>query len=119
MTMNYGASCTGGMGGYALAAATAAHAQLKSVFGLSDAAAWRGMALTSMIGVNDVAGETFTLSDAAQVRAFAVEKGVAWVSRWAAFRGRPCTSGTSADDALTDCSGVTQSSGQFAEALSG
>lgn len=120
MTMNYGESYTGGMGDYALTSAEAAHTQLKKVFGLSDAAAWRGMALTSMIGVHDVAGETFTLSDAAQVRKFAGRKEIAWVSMWSAFRDRRCEKGDSAsDDAATDCSGVKQSTGAFAQAFAG
>ncbi|MEV6053045.1 chitinase [Streptomyces sp. NPDC052107] len=120
MTMNYGESYAGDMGDYAVTSAEAAHAQLKKVFGLSDAGAWRGMALTSMIGVNDVAGETFTLSDAAQVRKFAEEKEMAWVSMWSTFRDRRCADGESgADDAATDCSGVSQSSGAFGEAFAG
>ncbi|MET8766201.1 chitinase [Streptomyces sp. NPDC004658] len=120
MTMNYGESYGGDMGDYAVASATAAHAQLKKVFGLSDADAWRGMALTSMIGVNDVAGETFTLPDAAQVRRFAERKGVAWVSMWSAFRDRQCADGESGqDDAATDCSGVRQRPGAFAQAFAG
>ncbi|MER5372344.1 chitinase [Streptomyces sp. NPDC002553] len=119
MTMNYGESYTGDMGGYAIAAATAAHAQLKRAFGTTDAGAWKGMALTSMIGVNDVADETFTLADAAQVRTFAEGKGVAWVSMWSAFRDRSCADGvTGQDEPLTDCSGVKQSSGAFAKAFS-
>lgn len=120
MTMNYGESFDGDMGDYALSAAKAAHRQLRDVFGLSEAQAWRGMALTSMIGVNDVKGETFTLEDAEQVRAFAEEKKVAWVSMWATFRDRPCAdSSDSSDDALTNCSGVEQKNGQFARALAG
>ncbi|MGQ4432248.1 MULTISPECIES: chitinase [unclassified Streptomyces] len=119
MTMNYGESYTGDMGGYAITSATAAHTQLKKVFGLSDAGAWEGMALTSMLGVNDVSGETFSLSDAAQVRAFAEAKGVAWVSMWSTFRDQQCESGSSADDAATDCSGVTQTAGAFGEAFAG
>ncbi|MFF8591525.1 chitinase [Streptomyces sp. NPDC015220] len=120
MTMNYGESYTGDMGDYAVTAATAAHAQLKKVFGLSDAAAWRGMALTSMIGVNDVSGETFTLLNAARVRAFAREKEIAWVSMWSAFRDRRCArGGSSGSDAATDCSGVEQSPGAFGRAFSG
>ncbi|MER5598845.1 chitinase [Streptomyces sp. NPDC002265] len=120
MTMNYGESYTADMGDYALTSAKATHAQLKEVFGLSDAAAWRGMALTSMLGVNDVAGETFSLSDAAQVRTFAEEKQIAWVSMWSTFRDQQCEDGRAAqDDAATDCSGVKQSSGAFAEAFSG
>ncbi|MGI5437108.1 chitinase [Streptomyces shenzhenensis] len=120
MTMNYGESFTGDMGDYALASAKAAHTQLTKVFGLTDAGAWRGMALTSMIGVNDVPGETFTLSDAAQVRSFAEEKKIAWVSMWSTFRDRQCADDTSAqDEAATDCSGVPQRSGAFATAFAG
>ncbi|MEV0639194.1 chitinase [Streptomyces sp. NPDC050619] len=120
MTMNYGESYDGDMGTYALSAAKAAHAQLKKVFGLSDAGAWRGMALTSMIGVNDVAGETFTLLDAAQVRTFAEEKEVAWVSMWSTLRDRQCEGAAAAsDDAAADCSGVTQGSGAFATTFAG
>jgi hypothetical protein len=114
MTMNYAESYDGDMGDYALTSAKATHTQLKKVFGLGDAAAWRGMALTSMIGVNDVANETFTLSDAAQVRAFAEEKEIAWVSMWSTFRDQECDD---EGDALTNCSGVEQSSGAFAEAF--
>ncbi|MGW6218806.1 chitinase, partial [Streptomyces olivaceus] len=119
MTMNYGESYTGDMGEYALTSAKAAHTQLRDVFGASDADAWRGMALTSMLGVNDVAGETFTLDDAAEVRAFAEEKGIGWVSMWAAFRDQPCTGGSGSDDAATDCSGVEQEAGAFAAAFGG
>ncbi|MFF4034776.1 chitinase [Streptomyces sviceus] len=120
MTMNYGESYDGDMGSYAITSAKAAQAQLKSVFGTSDSTAWRAMALTSMIGTNDVSGETFTLSDAAQVREFAASKEVAWVSMWSTFRDQQCEAGDSdEDDPLTNCSGVSQSSGAFGEALSG
>ncbi|MFF9458208.1 chitinase [Streptomyces flaveolus] len=119
MTMNYGESYGGDMGEYALTSAKAAHTQLRKVFGTSDADAWRGMALTSMLGVNDVAGETFTLADAAEVRSFAEENGIAWVSMWATFRDQQCGDDASADDALTDCSGVEQESGAFAKAFAG
>ncbi|MGW5127714.1 chitinase [Streptomyces sp. NPDC004069] len=120
MTMNYAESYTGDMGDYALTAAKAAHTQLKKVFGLSDAAAWEGMALTSMIGANDIAGETFTLEDAAQVRSFAEQKRIAWVSMWSTFRDRQCVKGApSLDDAATDCSGVRQKPGAFGRAFGG
>ncbi|WP_307045227.1 chitinase [Streptomyces achromogenes] len=119
MTMNYGESYAGDMGGYAITAATAAQAQLKKAFGTDDSAAWRGMALTSMLGTNDVDNETFTLADAGQVRAFAEEKGIAWLSMWSTFRDQECEAGSATDDALTDCSGVEQEDGAFAEAFSG
>jgi chitinase len=120
MTMNYGSSYADDMGDYAITSAEAAHGQLKKVFGLSDSDAWQGLALTSMIGVNDVANETFGLSDAAQVRAFAEKKGVAWVSMWSTFRDRQCEKGSAtAGDASTDCSGVKQISGAFAKVFAG
>ncbi|CAM5264280.1 chitinase [Streptomyces chartreusis] len=119
MTMNYGESYDGDMGDYALASAKAAHSQLKEIFGTSDATAWKAMALTSMLGTNDVDNETFTLDDAAQVRKFAGEKGIGWVSMWATFRDQQCADGSTSDDALTNCSGVDQEDGAFAEAFSG
>ncbi|WP_280868254.1 chitinase [Streptomyces sp. SAI-127] len=120
MTMNYGESYDGDMGDYAITSAKAAQAQLRDVFGTSGSTAWRAMALTSMIGTNDVDGETFTLSDAAQVREFAESKEVAWVSMWSTFRDQECDAGKSdEDDPLTNCSGVSQSSGAFGEAFSG
>ncbi|WP_344391538.1 chitinase [Streptomyces vastus] len=120
MTMNYGSSYDGDMGTYAIKAAKATHGQLKKIFGLSSEDAWNGLALTSMIGVNDVDNETFTLPDAAQVRSFAEEKDIAWVSMWAAARDRQCARGKAkANVAQTDCSGIKQRSGAFAEAFSG
>ena len=71
MTMNYGTSFGGNMGDYAVRAATAAQSQLKQALGLSDRAAWQGLGVTPMIGVNDVKGETFTLGgrgEGAEVR---------------------------------------------------
>ncbi|MGI3201877.1 chitinase [Streptomyces sp. GLT-R25] len=120
MTMNYGSSYDEDMGDYAETSAEAAHDQLEDVFGLSDDGAWKGLALTSMIGVNDVDNETFSLSDAAQVRSFAEEKGVAWVSMWSTFRDQQCEGDDAAsDDAATNCSGVEQGAGDFAEAFTG
>ncbi|MBN0048441.1 chitinase [Streptomyces actuosus] len=119
MAMNYGTSYSGDMGDYAISAAKAAHGQLKDVFASTDDDAWHGLALTAMIGVNDVPGETFTLSDAADVRSFAEDKGLAWVSMWATFRDRPCDGGTSSGGARPDCSGVDQEKGAFAKALAG
>ncbi|WP_200300634.1 chitinase [Streptomyces adelaidensis] len=117
MTMNYASSYGDDMGDYAEQAAEATHEQLMDIFGTSDSTAWGALALTSMLGVNDVDNETFTLEDAAQVRAFAEEKGIAWVSMWATFRDQQC--GDGANDELTDCSGVKQEDGAFGEAFSG
>ncbi|MGW4227946.1 chitinase [Streptomyces sp. NPDC004980] len=119
MAMNYSTSHDGDMGDYAEQAAEAAHDQLVDVLGLSQDAAWKALHLTVMIGVNDVAGETFTLADAASLRGFATEKGVGALSMWSAFRDRPCTDGEDVTEADDTCSGVEQEAGAFAEALSG
>ncbi|MFD9498182.1 chitinase [Streptomyces sp. NPDC060035] len=119
MAMNYSSSHRGDMGDYAEQAAQAAHDQLVDVLGLSQDAAWRALHLTVMIGVNDVAGEIFTLADAASLRGFATRQGVGALSMWAAFRDRACADGEDTTVAGDTCSGVEQEAGAFAEALSG
>lgn len=119
MAMNYSSSHDGDMGDYAERAAEAAHDQIADVFGLSESKAWRALHITAMIGVNDVAGETFTLADATSLRAFAHRNGVGALSMWASFRDRACTDGEDASRANDTCSGVTQRDGAFAEAFSG
>ncbi|WP_443046753.1 hydrolase [Streptomyces sp. NBC_00247] len=118
MAMNYSESRTGDMGQYAQRAARAAHTQLAKALGLGSAEAWKALHLTVMAGVNDVAGETFTLADASALRTFAGERGVGALSLWATFRDRACadTDTTGADDS---CSGVEQEDGAFGEALGG
>jgi len=86
MAMDYGSEYTGDMGGYAIRAATAAQAQLKSILGLSDTAAWQTLAVTPMIGVNDITTEVFRVSDAEQLAAFAARKGLGRLSMWSADR---------------------------------
>ncbi|MDQ0792927.1 chitinase [Streptomyces sp. B1I3] len=119
MAMNYSTTHDGDMGDYAEQAATAAHGQLADLLGLPDEAAWKALHVTVMIGVNDVAGETFTLADAASLRSFATRRGVGELSVWAAFRDRACPDGTDATTASDTCSGVEQEAGAFAEALGG
>ncbi|MEV5939111.1 chitinase [Streptomyces sp. NPDC051994] len=119
MTMDYGPSFRGDMADYAARAATAAHDQLQKALGLSDAAAWQGLGITSMIGVNDVKGETFTLGDAAKVRKFAQDKGVGRLSLWVTYRDQKCPTNINSAVAQASCSGVDQRPGDFAKALSG
>ncbi|ATL67099.1 hypothetical protein CRH09_13740 [Nocardia terpenica] len=113
MTMDYGGGYTGDMGAYATQAATASQAQVAQVLGTSDA--WSEIAVTPMIGVNDVAGETFTLDDAATVAGFASSHGLAWTSMWSAGRDQQCPSGMAASPS---CSGVPQDPWAFSKAFS-
>ena len=120
MTMDYGDGAApdpgGMMGSYAIDAATAADAQVASVLGISAGAAWSKIAVTPMIGVNDVTDEVFTLANARQLEAFAASKHLAWLSMWSATRDTGC-SGGGQQAAQPMCSSITQSPGAFATAL--
>ncbi|MCT9104735.1 cellulose binding domain-containing protein [Streptomyces mirabilis] len=116
MAMDYGPSYNGDMGTYAEQAATATQAQVKSVLGLSDSAAWKTVAITPMIGVNDVAAETFKVDDATQLVDFAKSKGLGWLSMWSATRDKQCPGGAK-NSADATCSSIVQDAGAFAKAF--
>ncbi|HEX9334570.1 MAG TPA: carbohydrate-binding protein, partial [Pseudonocardiaceae bacterium] len=115
MAMDYGGSYSGDMGQYAEQAATSTESQVAGALGISNA--WNKIAITPMIGANDVQGETFTLADATTLASFAGSKGMAWTSMWSAARDKACPGG--ATSAQPTCSGVTQSDNAFTAALSG
>ncbi|MBG7702176.1 cellulose binding domain-containing protein [Streptomyces sp. MC1] len=116
MAMDYGASYNGDMGTYAEQAATATQAQVKSVLGLSDAAAWKAVAVTPMIGVNDVSSEVFKVDDATQLVNFARSKGLGWLSMWSATRDKQCAGGTKPTADAT-CSSLAQDPFAFSKAF--
>ncbi len=116
MAMDYGASYNGDMGGYATQAATATQAQIKSVLGLSDSAAWKAVAVTPMIGVNDVSTEVFKVDDATQLVDFAKSKGLGWLSMWSATRDKQCAGGAK-NTADATCSSITQGAFDFSKAF--
>jgi hypothetical protein len=101
MTMDYGDGAAPDPGG---------------MMGISDDAAWSRIAVTPMIGVNDVTDEVFTLADARQLEAFAASKHLAWLSMWSAARDTGCSGGTQMA-AQPMCSSIAQSPGAFATAL--
>ncbi|MEU2337601.1 cellulose binding domain-containing protein [Streptomyces sp. NPDC013172] len=116
MAMDYGASYNGDMGTYATQAATATQAQIKSVLGLSDAAAWKSVAVTPMIGVNDVSSEVFKVDDATQLADFARSKGLGGLSMWSATRDKQCAGGAKPTADAT-CSSVVQNPFAFSNAF--
>ena len=120
MAMDYGDSAapspSGQMGTYAIDAATATQAQVKSIFGLSDADAWKHVAVTPMIGVNDTNTEVFTVADAQQLATFASTKHLAWLSMWSAGRDNECPGGAQPTASAT-CSSVVQTPDQFVDTL--
>ncbi|MER7723227.1 cellulose binding domain-containing protein [Streptomyces sp. NPDC096323] len=116
MAMDYGASYSGDMGTYAIQAATATQAQVKGVLGLSDAEAWKSVAVTPMIGVNDVSTEIFKVEDATQLVAFAKEKGLAWLAMWSGTRDKACAGGPK-PSADASCSSIAQEPLAFTKAF--
>ncbi|PSM43801.1 sugar hydrolase [Streptomyces dioscori] len=116
MAMDYGPAYSDDMGTYAEQAATATQAQIKGVLGLSDAAAWKAVAVTPMIGVNDVASEIFKVEDATQLVNFAESKGLGWLSLWSATRDKQCAGGTKPTADAT-CSSVLQDANAFSKAF--
>ncbi|MFZ4519941.1 MAG: chitinase, partial [Microthrixaceae bacterium] len=123
MTMDYGAgaapSPAGRMGRYAIDALNATKSQLASVWpARSEAALWAGLGATPMIGQNDLAGEVFDTTDAAQLAEFARSVGLGRLAMWSAARDVPCAGGPSTV-ANNLCSGVTAAPGSFAALLSG
>lgn len=116
MAMDYGPAYSGDMGTYAEQAATATQAQVKSVLGLSDSAAWKTVAVTPMIGVNDVTSEIFKVDDATQLVNFARSKGLGWLSMWSATRDKACAGGPKPSADAT-CSSVNQDKGAFSKAF--
>ena len=99
MTMDYGDSAApnpdGQMGAYAIDAVTALQQQLDTLYRdagtpQSDEWLWARTAATPMIGLNDVITETFYLSDAAELSAFAHSRGMGMLSMWSVNRDHPC-----------------------------
>ncbi|MFC5801464.1 cellulose binding domain-containing protein [Streptomyces formicae] len=116
MAMDYGPAYSGDMGTYAVQAATATQAQVKGVLGLSDAAAWKAVAVTPMIGVNDVTTEIFRVDDAAQLVDFAKSKGIGWLAMWSSTRDKQCAEGA-VDRADATCSSILQEPLAFTKAF--
>ncbi|WBO66139.1 glycoside hydrolase family 18 protein [Streptomyces camelliae] len=116
MAMDYGASYNGDMGDYAQQAATATQAQIKGVLGLSDSAAWKAVAITPMIGVNDVSAEIFKVDDATQLVNFARSKGLGGLSMWSAARDKQCAGGAK-NSADPTCSSIVQAPFAFSKAF--
>ncbi|MGW2439955.1 glycoside hydrolase family 18 protein [Streptomyces goshikiensis] len=116
MAMDYGPAYSGDMGGYAIQAATATQAQVKGVLGLGDAAAWKAVAVTPMIGVNDVSSEVFTVQDATQLVEFARAKGLGWLAMWSGARDKQCPGGAK-NSADPTCSSILQEPLAFTKAF--
>ncbi|WP_373418358.1 chitinase [Arthrobacter sp. BF1] len=125
MTMDFGGSRVPGttMLEASTAAATATHAQLGALYrahgqDIGAESLWRKIGVTPMIGQNDVAGEVFSMQDAAGLHEFAVAKGVGRVSMWSLNRDSTCGPNYPDLTRVSDgCSGVDQQGQLFSEVL--
>ncbi|MEU8780329.1 chitinase [Streptomyces sp. NPDC048637] len=119
MAMDYGTYYDGDMGKYAVAAATATQKQIKGALGIrDDATAWKSVAVTPMIGVNDVKGEVFRPDDAAELKRFAEKKGLGRLSMWSVTRDKPCPEGANIK-AVATCSSIEKKTNEFVRVFAG
>jgi chitinase len=101
-------------GDRAIAAARATQAQIKSLYGLADAAAWKKIGVTPMLGVNDSRNEIFYTSDATQLVNFAKSVHLGMLSFWEMTRDRNACNGS-----LVDCTNVPQQPYEFSKIFGG
>lgn len=101
-------------GAKAIAAARATQAQVKSIFGLADAAAWKKVGVTPMIGVNDSQNEIFLQKDARALVNFAKTVHLGMLSFWEQGRDANACTGP-----LYKCSNISQSPYEFARIFAG
>lgn len=115
MAMDYGTGVdnSGQMGTDALDAAAATHTQVQNAGFTSTT-----IGITPMIGVNDVRGETFQLTDAQKVYSFATSNSyVTRLGMWSLARDNGSCSG--AATASATCSGLTQAEYAFSAIFDG
>ncbi len=113
MAMDYGSGFPGDSGNLAMSAATATQGQVKSVFGVSDSAAYRMVGITPMLGQNDD-GRKFVLSDASDVVAYAKKNHIGELAFWEVTRDRNACTG-----ALYKCTNVPQKPYDFSKIFAG
>ena len=125
MTMDYGSSRTDGdtMAVASITALKSAHRQLGTLYSRADidltaASLWLKIGATPMVGQNDVREEVFTLADASEFNAFAIEQGIGRMSMWSLNRDTTCGSNYVELRRVSDsCSGIAQGDARFADLL--
>ena len=112
MAMDYGRSAQD-YGDLAIQAVRSTKDQIKTIYGNSDAAAFKMVGVTPMLGKNDDSG-TFAQSDARDLVAFANTNHIGFVSFWEANRDRNACNG-----ALFQCTNVAQTPFEFSKIFAG
>jgi hypothetical protein len=113
MAMDYYVSGNPDYGLLAQQAAQATHDQLQSLYGLSDAAAWRMVGVTPMLGQNDD-GHIFSLNAARGLVTFAKQHHLGELAFWETTRDRNACTG-----ALYLCTNITQQPYDFSHIFAG
>jgi hypothetical protein len=113
MAMDYGSGFPGDYGTLAINAAKATHNQLKSVFGLTDVAAYRMVGVTPMLGENDD-HRIFSIKAAGALVGAARTNHYGMLAFWEVTRDRNACHGE-----LYKCTNVTQSPYQFSKIFAG
>lgn len=125
MTMNYGQARDTGesMAEASIRALQSTHRQLGVIYQiaeieLSDATLWRKVGATPMIGQNDVFEEIFTLEDAYELNAFAIDTTIGRMGMWSLNRDVPCGPNYVDLRRVSDaCSGIPQGEARFSDIL--
>ncbi|MFI7596641.1 cellulose binding domain-containing protein [Actinoplanes sp. NPDC049681] len=112
MAMDYGRSAQD-YGDLAIQAVKSTKDQIKSIYGNSDAAAFKMVGVTPMLGKNDDQG-TFNQSDARDLVTFANSNHVGFASFWEVNRDKNACNG-----ALFQCTNVPQSAFEFSKIFAG
>ena len=112
MAMDYGRAGQD-YGDLAIQAVRSTKDQIKSIYGNSDAAAFKMVGVTPMIGVNDDNG-VFGTADARDLVAFANANHLGFVSYWETNRDRNACTG-----ALFQCTNVPQAPFEFSKIFAG
>jgi hypothetical protein len=112
MAMDYGRAGQD-YGDLAIQAVKSTKEQIKAIYGNSDAAAFKMVGVTPMLGRNDDSG-TFSQSDAKDLVAFANSNHIGFMSFWEANRDKNACTG-----ALFQCTNVPQSAFEFAKIFAG
>jgi chitinase len=125
MTMNFGSSLDKGesLADAAERALEATHRQLGVLYELadvplSDATVWSKLGATPMLGQNDVKTEVFSVADAKQLNAYALDHGLGRMSVWSLNRDVTCGPNYVDLRRVSDaCSGIDQGDARFADVL--
>lgn len=107
MTMDRGTGTDPDMGDWGKDAMRATKDQLAEVWPeLTGEERWARIGATPMIGQNDIEDEVFTLSDAEDTLAYAIEKDIGLLSMWSANRDHPCDEDTTRPS--SNCCGLDE-----------